>query len=148
MTSSQVLPILPSRQKVLLALLQAIGGRAGNLDYQKLLFLYCAQAGEAPTYEFVPYKLGAFSFTSYADRRKLVDRGLIEDIENAWQITSEGRKAVGADSRIYDSFARQVKGLRGDELVAETYRRFPYLPISSRGPSPVLPSDPPTLRPT
>jgi hypothetical protein len=62
-------PILLNRQKHLLALLKALGGRLGNLDFQKLLFLYCQESGVSETYEFVPYKFGAFSFTSYADRR-------------------------------------------------------------------------------
>jgi len=137
---------LPNRQKLLLALLQAIGGRAGNLDFQKLLFLYCAQASEEPVYEFVPYKLGAFSFTSYADRRKLVERGLIEDIENTWQITSEGRKVTGAEFGTCVDFAHQMAGLRGDALVAETYRRFPYYAIRSEVAARLLFGDDAALR--
>ena len=56
--------ILLERQKQLLALLHALGGRAARLDFQKLLFLYCQEPGSKGTYEFVPYKFGAFSFTS------------------------------------------------------------------------------------
>lgn len=146
MTSSQAQPILPNRQKLLLALLQAIGGRAGNLDFQKLLFLYCAQAGEEPHYEFVPYKFGAFSFTSYADRRKLIERGLIEDIENIWEITDRGRKATGADFGACAAFALQMEGLRGDALVVETYRRYPYYAIRSEVAARVLLGDDAALR--
>ena len=43
--------------------------QVGNLDFQKLLFLYCQEPDSGSPYEFVPYKFGAFSFTSYADRR-------------------------------------------------------------------------------
>lgn len=71
------------RQKRLLSLLDSLGGRAGNLDFQKLLFLYCQEVSASPVYEFVPYKFGAFSFTSYADRRKLVEQGFLEDDEQA-----------------------------------------------------------------
>jgi hypothetical protein len=86
--------MLFSRQRQLLQLLDALGGTSGMLDFQKLLFLYCQESsGEAP-YDFVPYKFGAFSFTSYADRRKLIERGILGD-EDGWQITAEGRRVIG-----------------------------------------------------
>jgi len=62
-------PVFFQRQRRLLALLDALGGSVGNLDFQKLLFLYCQEPDSGSPYEFVPYKFGAFSFTSYADRR-------------------------------------------------------------------------------
>lgn len=138
--------VVSSRQRRLLALLNAVGGRAGNLDFQKLLFLYCAQEGDRALYDFVPYKFGAFSFTSYADRRKLIDRGLIEDIENSWQITTEGRQAIETDTVDCATFACQVQGLRGDALVAETYRRHPYTAIRSEFAARLLSGDEGALR--
>jgi uncharacterized protein (DUF488 family) len=120
-------PPLFERQRHLLALLDAVGGEAGNLDFQKLLFLYCQEPGSADIYEFVPYKFGAFSFTSYADRRKLIDRGFLADDEGHWRLTDQGKKAVrGSLGRQMTAFARRHQALRGDALVAETYRRFPY----------------------
>ena len=119
--------VLFDRQRQMLALLNAFGGRAGNLDFQKLLFLYCQEPGVTPPYEFVPYKFGAFSFTSYADRRKLIERGFLSDDELHWELTGAGRKALGrADNGRLTSFTRGLRGTRGDALVAETYRRFPY----------------------
>jgi len=59
--------MLFDRQKCLLALLDAHNGEVGLVDFQKLLFLYCQEVEESP-YEFVPYKYGGFSFTSYADK--------------------------------------------------------------------------------
>ena len=120
-------PVLFERQRLLLGLLEALGGKAGRLDFQKLLFLYCQEGDAAGPYEFVPYKFGAFSFTSYADRRKLVERGLLADDEDDWRLTDEGRNAIGrtADLQIA-AFTRRHRDLRGDALVADTYRRFPY----------------------
>ncbi len=119
--------VLFERQRLLLGLLEALGGTAAMLDFQKLLFLYCQEAGATAPYEFVPYRFGAFSFTSYADRRKLVERGLIADDEDYWRLTEDGRKAIGGmtDQQL-SAFARRNRDLRGDALVAETYRRFPY----------------------
>lgn len=120
-------PPLFERQRQLLTLLDAIGGEAGNLDFQKLLFLYCQEAGSAGAYEFVPYKFGAFSFTSYADRRKLIDRGFLAEDEGHWRLTDQGKKVVrGSLGPQLSAFARRHQALRGDALVAETYRRFPY----------------------
>ena len=115
------------RRRQLLALLDALGGRVGNLDFQKLLFLYCQEPSSGAPYDFVPYKFGAFSFTSYADRRKLIERGLLVDDEHSWQLTEEGRRIMGrtADKQL-TSFAKRYQSLRGDDLVADTYRRFPF----------------------
>jgi hypothetical protein len=114
-----------ARHRELLALLDAHGGTLGNLDYQKLLFLYCQELGEQAPYEFVPYKFGAFSFTCYADRRKLVERGLLGEDENHWRLTAAGRKTVTGDrSRHQAAFAQRYRDLRGNALVTETYRRF------------------------
>lgn len=115
-----------NRQRHLLSLLRALGGRVGNLDFQKLLFLYCQEEAPAP-YEFVPYKFGAFSFTSYADRRKLVERRLLADEENVWVLTELGRRSLGTrTSAAVATFAAAHGRLKGDALVADTYRRFPY----------------------
>ena len=126
-----MIPKLPSilmlnRQRHLLSLLHGLGGRVGNLDFQKLLFLYCQEEAPAP-YEFVPYKFGAFSFTSYADRRKLVERQLLADEENAWVLTDLGRGSLGrSTSAAVATFAAEHGRLKGDAIVADTYRRLPY----------------------
>lgn len=140
--SMRTTPVLFSRQRQLLQLLDALGGTSGMLDFQKRLFLYCQEAstGEAP-YDFVPYKFGAFSFTSYADRRKLIERGLLED-EDGWQITAEGRKIIGRTMDMHlAAFAERYRGLHGDTLVADTYRRFPFFATRSEIAERVLKGD-------
>ena len=120
-------PFLFARQRRLLALLDALGGRVGDLDFQQLLFLYCQEPDAAGAYEFVPCKLGAFSFTAHADRCKLVERGLLADDAQSWQLTDAGRKSAGPTQDLYLlAFARRHDALRGQALVAEAYRRFPY----------------------
>jgi len=134
--------VLIGRQRQLLALLHAFGGRERNLDFQKLLFLYCQEPHATGAYEFVPYKYGAFSFTSYADRRKLIERGLLVNDEHHWQLAPEGKRAVGGTKDIIlSAFARRHRDLRGDALVAETYRRFPYYATRSEVAERVLRGD-------
>src|SRR5580658_3598058 len=122
------------RQKRLLALLDAHGGEVGNLDFQKLLFLYCQEEEVPPTYEFVPYKFGAFSFTCYADKRRLTEQSFLSDEDRIWKLTPSGRTAAGVAAGVrakMDQFAKRHARLRGDALVAEAYRRFPYHAIRS-----------------
>ena len=112
----------------------------GNLDFQKVLFRYCQEPDSGKPYDFVPYKRGAFSFTSYADRRKLIGHGLIEDDEQCWHFTDKGRDATQADM-LLASFAAEIGDLRGDALVADTYRRFPYYATKSEIADRVLKGD-------
>ncbi len=121
---------LSSRQRSLLGLLQALGGQSSKLDFQKILFLYCQEPDSGRPYEFVPYKRGAFSFTSYADRRKLIACDLIENDEQSWRLTDQGAKATKSDIFL-SNFVDSLQGLCGDDLVAVTYRRFPYYAIRS-----------------
>lgn len=125
--------MLFDRQKLLLALVNALGGEIGNMDFQKLLLLYCHETEESPTYEFIPYKYGAFSFTSYADKRKLIEKGLLVNEDREWKLTPEGKVAAAVNPKRLqlDQFVKSYSGLRGDALVAETYKRYPYYAIRS-----------------
>jgi hypothetical protein len=69
----------------------------------------------------VPYKFGAVSFTSYADRRKLVERGFLAEDEQHWQLTDEGRGATSRAQHLHmTAFVRRHRDTRGVALVAET----------------------------
>jgi len=80
------------RQKLLLAMLDASGGGLNRVDFQKLLFLFTQTCEQVPSYEFVPFKKGSYSFTSVADKARL----------------------------------------RGDSLIACSYREYPYWATRSR----------------
>jgi uncharacterized protein (DUF488 family) len=117
------------RQRLLLTMLDALGGPTANTDFQKLLFLYTQQCETSPTYEFVPYKFGAFSFTSYADKRHLTEANCLTDDENRWHLTDAGRQLARKQAvmpLLVARFCREHATLRGDSLIAEQYRRFPY----------------------
>ena len=125
-------PHLNKRQRVLLALVKALGGSVKRTDFQKLLFLYCKETRAEPPYEFVPYQYGAFSFTSYADWRKLVNMGLMSDDDSAWRLSKD---AINLATRFVDlhikSFANRYSHVRGNSLVALTYRQYPYYAVRS-----------------
>lgn len=120
--------MLFERQRVLLTLLDALGGQVSPTDFQKLLFLYTRKQ-EAPSYEFVPYKFGCFSFSSYADKRRLIVQGLLENDADQWKLTTEGRATIrkrSVNPMVAARFNKDHAALRGNDLVAEVYRKYPY----------------------
>jgi uncharacterized protein (DUF488 family) len=141
--------MIPDRQKRLLSLLDALGGEVGRLDFQKLLLLYCLEVEESPSFEFVPYQYGGFSFTSYADMRRLIERGFLEDAERTWKLTASGKdmaKTTPWLRKRMDEYAGKRGRLRGNALIAEAYRRYPYYAIRSRIADRILSRDDAALR--
>jgi hypothetical protein len=134
--------MLFERQRLILTLLKALDGPIGHMDFQKLLFLYTKECEEKPSYEFVPYRFGGFSFTSYADKRRLIETGLLEEDEHQWQLTKEGRHEAmrrPVSLERITRFCRQHAGSRGNSLIAEIYRRYPYYATRSEIIEKVLP---------
>jgi len=123
------LTMLFKRQQLLLTLLDALDSPVGHTDFQKLLFLLVQESQAEPAYEFVPYRFGGFSFTSYADKRKLIQKGFLADDDHHWNLTEVGRKVARKQAveplRVV-AFCRRHAGLRGNALIVEQYRRFPY----------------------
>lgn len=119
---------LYSRQKLLLNLLQAAGGSLAATDLQKLLFLYARKWEAEPSFQFVPYRFGCFSFQSYADRNALLGKGLLEPTDNgAWKISTKAKAYTAADEvKRLNLFVTRVVPERGDPLVARVYRDSPY----------------------
>ena len=121
------------RQKVLLGILQAFGGSLTSLNLQKYLFLFSALCQKEKSYEFVPYKYGCFSFQSYADRKKLVQQGILCSADD-WTITCEydflGMLEPGDRQKI-ELFADKFRNTKGNALVREVYRKYPYFAIKS-----------------
>lgn len=135
--------MLFERQRLLLALTDALGAPVAHTDFQKLLFLYTREWETEPSYDFVPYQFGGFSFSSYADKRRLIERGLLVEDEQHWQLTVAGRKAITPDRALRERarrFATSRGVLRGDALIAEVYRRHPYYATRSKIMGRVLPS--------
>ncbi len=115
------------RQKVLLALIEICNGQLPSTDLQKLLFLFC-QSTNRNHYDFFPYKYGAFSFTSYYDKRKLIERGLLKDSSNfeLAKPTSYINQLETKDRIALRAFSSKYRFLRGEELIRKTYLEFPH----------------------
>lgn len=127
--------MLFERQRLLLALLDSMGEPLQSTDFQKLLFLYTREWEQEPSYDFVPYQFGGFSFTSYADKRKLIATGLLVEDANRWELTAEGQQAVAGERALRERLGRfrlRDGALRGDALIREVYVRHPYYATRSK----------------
>jgi len=134
--------MLLDRQRLLLTLLDALRDPVSNMDFQKLLFFYTQDCEKTPTYEFVPYRFGGFSFTSYADKRRLMKAELLVQSDQHWEMTDSGRKTARKEAvlpLVVAGFCRRRAGLRGNALIAEQYRKHPYYAIRSEIVETVLP---------
>ena len=134
--------MLFARQRLLLTMLDALDGPVSNLDFQKLLFFYTKECEKVASYEFVPYKFGGFSFTSYADKRRMTETGLLVQNEQQWELTEAGRLAARKNAfnpLVVAGFCRNHRLQRGNALIAEQYRKFPYYAIRSEILASVLP---------
>lgn len=123
-------PMINYRQKTLIGLLSAFGGRLPSRDFQKYLFLYTQEFQEEPSFEFVPYKFGSFSFQSYADKRRLVEIGALSESED-WRLKDGFSSGDLFDENGFDRFYDKYSSLKGDKLVQDLYRRYPYYAINS-----------------
>jgi len=123
-------------------MLDALRDPVSNLDFQKLLFLYTQECEKQPSYEFVPYKYGGFSFTSYADKRRMMEAGLLVQNDLQWELTESGRKTARKEAvlpLVVAGFCRRHATLRGNSLIAEQYRKYPYYATRSEIVATVLP---------
>ena len=118
------------RQKTLIGLLSAFGGHLLSTDFQKYLFLFTREFQQEPSFEFVPYRFGSFSFQSYADKRHHVEIGALADTDD-WQL-QEGFSTEGLfDGAAFDRCYAKYSDLKGTKLLQDVYRRYPYYAINS-----------------
>ena len=117
-----------ARQKLLLALVHGAGGSLAATDFQKLLFLYTRKWEPEPSFRFVPYRFGGVSFQSFADRKSLIDKGLLFPLERGeWKLTPKAAPYIPRElaTRMKLFTTKAVKE-RGDALIARAYREEPY----------------------
>jgi uncharacterized protein (DUF488 family) len=124
-------PLLNYRQKALINLLRAFGGRLSSVDFQKYLFLYTQEHERTPSFEFVPYRFGCFSFQSYADKRRLIEVGVLHDTDE-WRLKEAvAQSSIDLGDDLHERFRKKYANITGDRLVQEVYRRYPYYAIHS-----------------
>lgn len=121
------------RRKVIFALLEVFGGTLEKIRLQKLLFIATKRQKE-PTYEFIPYKFGCFSYSASADMQAMVGKGQLSETEMTYTKTDQKRylSALGdADRLIVNQLALQFRNHTADELMHYTYTKYPFYAVNS-----------------
>lgn len=129
------------RRKIILALIELLGGEVEKLRFQKLLFLY-AMRKQNPEYDFVPYKFGCYSYSANADMKAMVKRGTLSETENAY--TKEDKANYISTLKVKDKvLLKQVVAdygqMNNSALIKHTYLNFPFYAIHSTIVKDVLP---------
>jgi uncharacterized protein (DUF488 family) len=129
------------RRKVLLALIDAFGGRLGKTDCEKLLFLFC-QTTQRNYYDFFPYHYGGFSLVSYYDKKVLTGKGFLKAEDDFALVTDEKfiEQVKPDDKKVLLILAKQVKE-SGDNLIRKIYLEYPSFTCRSNITSRLLNSE-------
>jgi len=121
----------------MLALLQIFGGKLDKIKFQKLLFLL-SNNQDIPSFDFIPYKYGCFSFQSYADLRTMIKYGYVEENGNSsngsWIIIDQNdylKELLAPDLAELRSIKRTFGKYSTSDLIKFTYTNFPYYAINS-----------------
>lgn len=123
------------RRRLLLALLETLGGEVRLRDFQKHAFLFTR--GQArPSYDFIPHRCGCHSFTLEADRKALIRHGWLRDqpdwvLDNKPSLTGQTSNPHSAsltsdDQTTLELHTQRWETLRGDQLAREVYTRHPF----------------------
>lgn len=129
------------RRKIILGLIELLGGEVEKLRFQKLLFLY-AMKKQQPEYDFVPYKFGCYSYSAKADMTTMVKKGFLSETENKYSKTDSTeylQKLKPADRQILQQVVSDYGAMSGNALVKHTYLNFPFYAINSTIAKDVLP---------
>lgn len=148
--------MLLHRQKAILAMLHRAGRPVGRLELMKWAFLLrheMPSSGGSSFYGFVPYHYGPFSFTLQREMAKLVESGLVREVdEHHWEFAESGASdkrhapptAVATDiDRLLARFAAYTEP---NVVMDHVYREFPrYTVRSKRKRLAELPTAPPAV---
>lgn len=125
------------RRKILLALLEELGGHLSAIQMQKYLFLFTRKQDDNKAFEFVPYKYGGFSFQANQDIYTLSKYGYVaiaDNKEKTISLSKAGQYILELD--MFDQQAirdvcNEFGAFSTKDLVRYTYIHYPFYAINS-----------------
>ena len=129
------------RRKIILGLIELLGGEVEKLRLQKLLFLYSQKKPHAE-YDFIPYKYGCYSYSAKADVNTMVRKGYLSETESKYSKEDNSnyyRKLKPADARLLQEVVSDYGQMSRNALIKHTYLNFPFYAINSTIANDVLP---------
>ncbi len=131
------------RRKVILSILETFEGELEKFQLQKLLMLFALQQ-KTPSYYFVPYKYGCFSFQANADLGTMRKYEWVEEGDKYWKKTtnqSYSKELKPDDQKALIDLKNNFRGKSSEYLIKHTYRNYPYYAINSKIAHQLLSSD-------
>lgn len=130
---------LTYKKKVILAILEKLGHSISAKSMQKYLFIFSRMQSGDRIYDFVPYKYGCFSFQANQDLVTLEKGGYIsiQDTPNSDKVytLTHNMHAISDldmfDLQILNDISNRYGRMSQDELIAYTYRHWPFTALNS-----------------
>ncbi|MDR2086494.1 MAG: DUF488 family protein [Dysgonamonadaceae bacterium] len=125
------------RRKLLLGLIQKLGGEVLSTPLQKNLFLLTRQQKEK-SFDFIPYKYGCFSLQANNDLNVLEKMGYVKKRHNGtstvWQLSSDDGfidQLRAEDKAILNYIYNTFRIYNSNDLIKYTYVNYPFWAINS-----------------
>jgi hypothetical protein len=116
-----------------LALLQAFDGQMDKISLQKMLFLFTQRQVKAE-YDFIPYRLGCYSFSVNADLTTMVKKGILSETTTHFRSNETVdyiQTLKEADRKLLQEIKSRYGKMDARALMKHTYINFPYWGINS-----------------
>lgn len=121
------------RRKIILALLQLLGGELEKIRIQKLLFLF-SQMKIKSEYDFIPYKYGCYSYSVKADLVTMVKKEILIENDNSFikNSTTDFIKTLKSDDKKnLEEIVKLYGKMSNNTLIKHTYINYPYYATKS-----------------
>lgn len=122
------------RRKIILRLIETFGGELEKFQLEKLLMLFSFYQ-KNPSYHFVPYKYGCFSFQANADLATMRKYEWVEEGEKYWKKTTNQSyvsELTESDKKALLDLKNNFNDKSSEYLIKHTYRNYPYYAINSK----------------
>ncbi len=116
------------RRKIILSLIQLVGGTVEKISLQKLLLLF-TQRQETPVFDFIPYKYGCYSFSSNADLTVMARKGMLSENDKSFTKVDPINylnQLTKIDEALLCETAIEYGKMNSESLMVKTYVQYPY----------------------
>ena len=124
------------RQKIILSLIDQMGGQTSRRLLVKLAFLLGKEARIKNFYEFVPYHYGPFSFTLYHELEMLERNGYILFQSSEKRLQRFRDVAIPPIDFVLEneiiSFSKKYKMLSAKAVIKRVYTDYPWFTINAK----------------
>lgn len=121
------------RRKLIIALLETIGTNIEKTKLIKMIFLL-TQKQNIPTYDFLPFKYGCYSFSLGADLETMIKKDWLQKIGNEIGLSTDQtyfEDLIDFDQILVKRIVKLYGVMTSDRLTRLTYCDFPYYAIKS-----------------